>query len=381
MRRAFLLLCISLLFSTLHAQTKGKPEPTKKPGPVISSPAAARPLDYPSLLAAMKTLAADPSASAPVKDLMLKRDAAVFTLSSGTLRFCKPVGGRVVGAVFSGKGSYTFTPSTQVEREQLARFYKKESMQGEITSLFLLFADTTAEELRRKLTFGAGSSDGDFDDVAESAMDFVVDAKHGALDDEIARALLNDDHNDLFYAQIGAVEDGPLFFEINPYEFEEVRFMREGSVAVSTFRELVNQFPRASATAASVDEVKDQVRIERYVVDGTIADNLDVSFATTMTYTPVTGDPGWVGFYLYPELRVDSVVWADGRPASFYQTGDESLWLKDEPSAGASRQRPLPASPSSAAKQAGESKRGQHSQSIEPLHPTNAAVSQSPMRA
>ena len=40
-----------------------------------------------------------------------------------------------------------------------------------------------------------------------------------------------------------------------------------------------------------------------------------------------------------------------------------------------------PASPSSAAKQAPESKRGQHSQSIEPSRQTSAAVSQSPMSA
>jgi hypothetical protein len=42
---------------------------------------------------------------------------------------------------------------------------------------------------------------------------------------------------------------------------------------------------------------------------------------------------------------------------------------------------PLSASPSSAAKQAAESKRGQHNQSIEPSRPTKAAVLQSPMSA
>jgi hypothetical protein len=45
------------------------------------------------------------------------------------------------------------------------------------------------------------------------------------------------------------------------------------------------------------------------------------------------------------------------------------------------RQKPLSGVPSSAAKQAGESKRGQHSQSIEPLRPTSAAVRQSPTSA
>jgi hypothetical protein len=37
--------------------------------------------------------------------------------------------------------------------------------------------------------------------------------------------------------------------------------------------------------------------------------------------------------------------------------------------------------PRSAAKQAGESNRGQHSQSIDPVFDTSAAVSQSPMNA
>ena len=48
---------------------------------------------------------------------------------------------------------------------------------------------------------------------------------------------------------------------------------------------------------------------------------------------------------------------------------------------GAIRQRPLSGVPSSAAKQASESNRGQHSQSIEPSRETSAAVSQSPINA
>jgi hypothetical protein len=48
-------------------------------------------------------------------------------------------------------------------------------------------------------------------------------------------------------------------------------------------------------------------------------------------------------------------------------------------SAGAISQRPLLGVPRMAAKQASESKAGQHNQSIDPSRPTNAAVSQSPI--
>ena len=47
--------------------------------------------------------------------------------------------------------------------------------------------------------------------------------------------------------------------------------------------------------------------------------------------------------------------------------------------AGAISQRPCLEVPSNAAKQASESKAGQHSQSIDPSRPTRAAVSQSPI--
>ena len=48
---------------------------------------------------------------------------------------------------------------------------------------------------------------------------------------------------------------------------------------------------------------------------------------------------------------------------------------------GAISQRPCSGVPSSAAKQASESKRGQHSQSIEPSRATSAALLQSPISA
>ena len=50
-------------------------------------------------------------------------------------------------------------------------------------------------------------------------------------------------------------------------------------------------------------------------------------------------------------------------------------------SLGAISQRPLSDFPSRAAKHAAESKRGQHSQSMEPSRPTKAAVLQSPISA
>ncbi len=55
-----------------------------------------------------------------VSGLVLERDVFKFQFDSGTFHFLKPVGGRMVGAVFVGHGSYRLSPATNSERRQLA---------------------------------------------------------------------------------------------------------------------------------------------------------------------------------------------------------------------------------------------------------------------
>ncbi len=328
MRRVLpLLLSLPLFCATLHAQGKSAPE----------RPSAARRHDYREIGDDLKRMTSDQSATATVADLTLRRDAASFTLASGTLRLCTPVAGRACAAVFVGSGRYTFTPSTQVEREHLARFYKKESMEGTFTTLFLLFADSTAQELRRSLTFGPGGASQEFDNAVRKAIGFVYDEQCACYDDEFARAFLNGEGNDLFYAHIG--ESGATkFFEINPYEYEEVRFMREGQLRASTFREVVSRFPRRGVDdVAAAAEVKDRIAIDRYLIDATIADDLESSFATELRYHRLKGGGEWTDFYLFPNLRVDSMVWGDGTRARFHQTGGGTLWVNDSAGTGENR--------------------------------------------
>jgi hypothetical protein len=56
----------------------------------------------------------------PVSGLVLERDAFRFQFDSGAFHFLAPVGGRTVGAVFVGHGSYRLSPASENERRQLA---------------------------------------------------------------------------------------------------------------------------------------------------------------------------------------------------------------------------------------------------------------------
>src|ERR1700749_2521446 len=57
-----------------------------------------------------------------VHHLELKRDAATFTFSSGSVAFYGEVNGKVTGAVFRGEGHLHITPPTPEERHNLSLF-------------------------------------------------------------------------------------------------------------------------------------------------------------------------------------------------------------------------------------------------------------------
>src|SRR5262245_50188424 len=59
---------------------------------------------------------------AAVKGLTLTRDAAQLVMDSGSVVQLSPVGGRTVAVVFTGKGSFRFTPPNGIERERLKQF-------------------------------------------------------------------------------------------------------------------------------------------------------------------------------------------------------------------------------------------------------------------
>jgi hypothetical protein len=85
---------------------------------------------------------------ASVSNLVLKRDAATFTLRNGELYFIEPTEGRTTAAVFIGEGEMSLTPPTEVEKQSLAIFIDKPSLTEQFTQLVLRFTDKTFDEIK-----------------------------------------------------------------------------------------------------------------------------------------------------------------------------------------------------------------------------------------
>ena len=95
---------------------------------VVQDLAAPSPISYEGLYEQLMNLSADELNVADVSALTLKRDVATFELRDGKLYLCKPINNRVCAAIYIGKGVFSMTPPTEIERQQVYRFYEKESL-------------------------------------------------------------------------------------------------------------------------------------------------------------------------------------------------------------------------------------------------------------
>ena len=85
---------------------------------------------------------------ATVNNLVLKRDAAVFTLRSGEIHFLSPVEGRQIGAVFVGDGELYMKPPIDVEQKTLAIFTDTPDIKEQFSNLVLRFTDKTYDDIK-----------------------------------------------------------------------------------------------------------------------------------------------------------------------------------------------------------------------------------------
>src|SRR5204863_349794 len=82
-----------------------------------------------------------PAETFQVKDLVIRRDAGILTLRSGTISFIPATLGRVTKAVFLGEGEFTLKPAFWVETNYLKRLTGKDTIQETFRQLVLCFTD------------------------------------------------------------------------------------------------------------------------------------------------------------------------------------------------------------------------------------------------
>jgi hypothetical protein len=287
--------------------------------------------------------------TAEVRNLVLRRDAATFTLQEGRLYQLTPIGGRTVGLVYVGKGQFAFAPASRIEQDRLERLEKVRALDVPVSAVFFLFADSTLAQLERTLTFVPGNPPDDVRKSVKDGLKYLVDEDSHTLDPDIMGSLLNRETSDLFYAHITRTGGNQLMFRLDPDELEAVRLQtRVSRRGWGRHPEVITQFARQGAVRTG-EQTGDRVRqanVRQYTIEATLSQTgigeLNFAAAATLEITADTRVGPWIAFELFDKLKVDSARWAGGEPAAFYR-GKESelLWIRLNDPIGPGDVRPL----------------------------------------
>jgi hypothetical protein len=276
-----------------------------------------------------------------IHNLELKRDAATFTFSSGSVAFYGEVNGKVTGAVFRGQGHLHITPPTPEERHNLSLFTQTEELDEDFDQAVLRFTDSTAADLR-SASAGAGQPDAAFTRSAEDLRSLARHNLHDNIDLRLLADVLSPAPGGFFLAELHGQRSERLVYEVDPQGIPEVApeevalflwngFQESLTIPLAFYRaqDYLNGSPRGDERHASC-------KISSEDLDVTIERSGFLTSLATVNLTAQQDGVAVVPLDLFPTLRVSKVETAQGVPLDFVQENKD-----DDPDFGVILAAPL----------------------------------------
>ena len=259
-----------------------------------------------------------------VSNLVLKKDAATFTLKSGELYFLAPVEDRTTGAVFLGDGELTLTPPTDSEKTSLAIFVDDKTLTEQFNQLVLRFTDKTFEEIKASPNVSpnpAGSQAAKARDAYREKLTLLRKQLRTNLDLRTLMDVYSPRLPGYFLAFVNGKRYSKLIYHIDPLGLaavppEEVALISYGTQdgGVWTSFHLADEYARGRASSSQDHRVFD---ITRHEIDTQIKGSEII--ATDRISFVALSSRRVLPFNLYPSLRVKTVKDEQGKELEFVQ--------------------------------------------------------------
>jgi hypothetical protein len=275
-----------------------------------------------------------------VENLSIRRDVGFFFLEQGTMYACKAAQyhGKeyITGLIYIGKGEFTFTPPTEIEKMQLMRFYKDDPFKKEFDILFLRFADTTFSEIEKKVELENSNAPKKIKDEIGYCEKYIFEERNVEITYDLLLSIVQKPPCGYFYAHIGIPSEDPLFFSYNPYHTEEIIFAKR-LTKLNYVKEVINSFNgkgEFNMQRRDSDLERDYFAVPlRYEMDATIESNGDLSSSCTITLKANAESLYVLSVALAKDLSVDSVVNSLGTKVPYIKDKerDELILFFDSP--------------------------------------------------
>ncbi|MFS8086053.1 MAG: carboxypeptidase regulatory-like domain-containing protein [Acidobacteriota bacterium] len=256
---------------------------------------------------------------ATVSNLVIKRDAATFTLKSGEIYFAPAVKDRTFGAVFFGEGELTLTPPTEIEKHTLALFTKEPSITEGFDKLILRFTDKTFDEIKaspqvRMSTNGPQSAHAQ--DAYRDNQSLLRKTLKRNVELRTLVDLYNPQRPGFFVAFIDGKRYKKLLFQYDPLGIPDVspEEVLLSSYGDSDFGEwtafhLASEYARKTASSDEDHRIYD---ILHHEID-TVINGSKLTCADTVTIRGLDAGARVLPFSLFSSLRVSHVKDEQGR--------------------------------------------------------------------
>ena len=319
------LVCAEIL-SAPHAARAMQPQqnPPAASAPTASTtippvPAAqAVPGDPLALYQALTALRADGTRVYSVHDLNLRRDVINFAFSEGKLAFLQPLGGRVTGIVFAGRGHVIATPHERGERRSLAQFLGVPILDMGFSAAYIRFTDDTGAEIERQLQ--QSDAEPASDPAFAQRWEPEVAALGSSQSLRVMTDLLSANPLPYFYTLLDGDPAGPFEVSVDQRRSEQVLI---GQVRMNNgipVYDVWAHFPTEDSAKVSPDAFTPL----DYRVDSTIGDDLSLTGKTTLHLKTLRAGERVVPLELSRNLTISDIRGDDGLTLPYFQNEELS---------------------------------------------------------
>ncbi|HKN60955.1 MAG TPA: M1 family aminopeptidase [Candidatus Acidoferrales bacterium] len=281
-------------------------------------PAQAIPADPRALYQALNALRPDPVRVYSVRSLSLRRDVINLTFDEGKLAFLQPLGGRITGVVFAGRGHAIATPHDAGERRSLAQFVGVPILDQTFSRAYLRFDDATAEEIEKDLQNAGDAVTNDPDFTANWETLFASANPAHSL--RVMEDWLASEPVPYFEASILSDTRGTIDMVLDGRQYEQVLFGQPRIANGVPSYDVWASFRAVEASSASGEGF---VPLD-YNVDTRIADDLSLDATTTLHLKAKRGGERVVPLELSRNLAVTGIKGGNGAPLVYFQNEDLS---------------------------------------------------------
>ena len=282
----------------------------------------------------MNNLELDNKKILPVSDVFFVKDGASFVLDSGVIYFSKQVNGKVVSALYEGRGTFNYMPKFKTEQNAMKLEYSTEFIEKSFDYIYFVFSDSTYFDFANTGRMLEGSIPDNVKLKFKQSKDYIINDNYKFVDEDVVDCLIEDNIDGFFFSLIGEGRTMPVIYAIKPRLFEPIIFAKGDWHAASIgryYRPLTTE--QALVAPTPTDENFDSLynpyyRIKRRDFSLDYISNAFIGFncIDTITIANNTHERQWFVFKFSKELKVEDIAF-EGKSQYFFKNEFSDFFL------------------------------------------------------